>query len=193
MTATTTTTAPCDCGACLYRADMLAQHPDDRPASLPACTGATGASWPVLTPSPAGESAHEYGYRALLFAVQHGPEWVTDTRALQLADHVFPAAISGPEISPRALEILAAVRCRITAVLRRRALETAAAPASLPAAAGEDRPAAGPMAPLDPPPAPKAPPAGKVAVRGVQPPRRGVQAPPPPVRPVPVPLLADPF
>lgn len=159
------------------------------------------AGLPALAPRAAGEPAHEYGFRALLFAVAEGPEWVEDTAALALADHVFPAAITNPEISPRALEVLQAVRDRITACLRRRATAPAQVADVAPPAGTAGKPPAGPMAPLKP--APKGGPAAPqaiVAPRGSQGPARPVQAPRPvapapvaPVRPALAPLVADPF
>lgn len=130
------------------------------------------AGLPALDPRRAGEGAHEYGYRALLFAVTHGPEWVQDTAALALADHVFPAAISNPEIAPRALEVLQAVRTRITATLKRRALAPVQVAEVAPPAQGTAaRGPQGPMAPLSP--APKGGPAAPQAVV----PQGGAQAP----------------
>jgi len=154
---------------------------------------------PELTPRTEGESAQAYGLRALGFVTATGVTATVDREGLQLADHVFPLAISGPDLLVVAAERLADVRALICATLRARDAEQAApqAPKPQPQPAGVDTPRMGPGAPLTPAPvAPTAPAAALQATSDMlRDPRRiaaALTVPKPPVRPVARPVPAAP-
>jgi len=137
--------------------DESNQESESEPAAAPAPL--SFPRLPELAPASEPETAQAYGLRALLFVVGTGVTATVPTSALELADHVFPIAISGAELAPETAERLAASRRLITAALRgRAAAEPLTAPRSEPA--GVDRPNIGPGAVLAPRPIVEPPNAG---------------------------------
>src|SRR5262245_9241915 len=106
---------------------------------------------PEWRPRQASETAEAYGLRALAFVVRESVTATVPTDALELADHVFPLAVSHPELSPVAAAGLADVQRIIRAVLRSR-LAPVGPTAAVQATAGQGKPMIGPGAPLQPTP-----------------------------------------
>jgi hypothetical protein len=127
---------------------------------------------PELDSRAAGESIEQYGLRALLFVLANEVTCTVDTEGLELANYVFPLAVSGRDLSPVAAERLAVTQTRITGELRRRQAARQAVVDELqaPRAAGVDKPNLGPGAPLRPapvvPPSPSAQAPAPVPVTG---------------------------
>lgn len=107
---------------------------------------------PTLTAQQPEEPAALYGLRVLTFVLATGVTATLSTPALEAADHAAIYAVASRDICLIALERISAARTQIAHALRFRALETASAPAPLPApVAPTVNPRGGQRAALQPP------------------------------------------
>lgn len=156
------------------------------------------ARLPELAPRGAGETAEQYGLRALLFITAERLTVTVDDEGLKLAAHCFRLAVGNPELSTVAAERLADVGRSISSDLARR--DAATMPAIAPAEPVATQTPAAPVSGGQPVPRPvqpvrPTPPAGAV-VPQVSPaspaaPRQVFIAPRPvarPTAPAPVPV-----
>jgi len=106
-------------------------------------------------PTP-GETLQGYGLRILGFVLATGITATASDQQLELADHVYPLAISNPDLLDTTREQMTATRRQIMSALAyRRSLTSIPAEPAQPA--GHDKPNLGPMARLTPPPTPRPP------------------------------------
>lgn len=112
---------------------------------------------PTIDPPTADETLHAYGVRVLAFVLSTGTTATLSDRDLELADHVYPIAVSGPEILPVAVDRLSAARHDILAALRSR--KAASQPAPQAAIAPARALPGGRLVPLQPAPI-RRPPSG---------------------------------
>jgi len=114
----------------------------------------------LSTIAPAGqdESLQAYGVRVLAFVLTTGITATISTADLELADHVYPIAVSGKEILPVAVDRLSAARHDILAAIASRVASTAPTGSPAPTIAPVVT-AGGRLVPLQPGPF-KRPPSG---------------------------------
>lgn len=83
----------------------------------------SATAYPALPQPPRpqpGDTAQGYGLRVLSFVLETGVTATVPTRALELADHVYPIAIGAKDILSTAVDALSETRTRILACLEHR-------------------------------------------------------------------------
>jgi len=122
---------------------------------------------PVLEPGTPGESLQGYGLRVLGFVVRTGITATLSLEDLQLADHMYPIAVSGHDLSPSVVDTLSHTRRQILDAIKWLEVDRPKPDRATPVviAAGTDRPNHGPMARLIPAPISRPPSGTAVDIR----------------------------
>lgn len=107
---------------------------------------------PEIVPSGPDETLQGYGLRILAFVLVTRCTATLSDHDLELADHMYPIAISGPEVSVVAVDRLSEARHLILAAIRTRKAIEPRAPAMVPGGTAPHKPNEGPMARLVPAP-----------------------------------------